>query len=140
MGQSLTTSHNVGPVTTTPTNASVTPTPTGTRRLDIRITASGRKLIADRAAAADVTPSHMVRRMLAYANEHMPTRYTPPRSTRRKDAKLRVCIPARAYKLVADRAAAADVTPSHFARRMLAYAARHMPTDWLPGRPTRTAR
>lgn len=33
---------------------------------------------------------------------------------------------------IANRASRADVDSSHMIRRMLAYAARHMPADWLP--------
>lgn len=122
-------------MTTTPPDAPVT-----TRRLDIRIATSGRDLIDQRAAAADVTRSHYVRRLLAYAGQHMPAGYSPSRSNRPKDAKLRVCIPARAHDFIARRATATDVKPAHMARRMLAYAITHMPADWLPGRPTRTTR
>jgi hypothetical protein len=33
---------------------------------------------------------------------------------------------------IGERARRADVDASHMIRRMLAYAARHMPADWLP--------
>lgn len=36
---------------------------------------------------------------------------------------------------IGERARRADVDASHMIRRMLAYAARHMPADWLPSEP-----
>ena len=54
--------------------------PTKKRKLSVRVSESGHKLICDRASAADVTPSHMVRRMLAFAAEHMPAGYVPGRA------------------------------------------------------------
>ncbi len=46
----------------------------------MRVSERGHELICERAAAADVTPSHMVRRMLAFAAEHMPAGYVPGRA------------------------------------------------------------
>lgn len=49
----------------------------------IRLTDAGRQRIADRAARADVDFSHMVRRMLAYADRHMPDGWVPPLTSNR---------------------------------------------------------
>ncbi len=69
--------HTVTHVTTTGDQ----PAPSATKRkkLSVRVSERGYALITERAAAADVTPSHMVRRMLAYAVEHMPENYIPGR-------------------------------------------------------------
>jgi predicted HicB family RNase H-like nuclease len=50
------------------------------RKLSVRVTERGHDRIAARAAAEDITPSHMVRRMLAFADEHMPAGYVPGRA------------------------------------------------------------
>lgn len=47
---------------------------------------------------------------------------------------LSVRVGHNGYRHIADRAQRADVTVSHMHRRMLAYAALHMPEDWIPGR------
>jgi hypothetical protein len=43
----------------------------------VRLTPTDRTRIAARAARADVDFSHMVRRMLAYADQHMPDGWVP---------------------------------------------------------------
>jgi len=43
----------------------------------VRIAPAGRQRIAARAQRADVDFSHMIRRMLAYADQHMPDGWTP---------------------------------------------------------------
>jgi hypothetical protein len=47
----------------------------------VRLTAAGCKRIAERAGRADVDFSHMVRRMLAYADRHMPDGWVPPQTS-----------------------------------------------------------
>lgn len=59
-------------------------TATKRKKLSVRISVRGYALITERAAAADVTPSHMVRRMLAFAADNMPTGYVPGRGQRRR--------------------------------------------------------
>lgn len=73
--------HTVTHVTTGEIHGA--PSATKKKKLSVRVSERGFALIADRAAAADVTPSHMVRRMLAYAAEHMPAGYVPGRPPRR---------------------------------------------------------
>lgn len=53
-----------------------------TRKLvtSVRLTQAGRERIAARALGADVDFSRMVRRMLAYADLHMPAGWVPPRA------------------------------------------------------------
>lgn len=53
------------------------------RMLSVRVSETGYRHIADRAARADVEVSHMVRRMLAYASANMPEGWVPPRSGNR---------------------------------------------------------
>lgn len=48
------------------------------RVFSARVSETGYRHIRDRAARADVTPAHMVRRMLAYAAVHMPEGWVPP--------------------------------------------------------------
>lgn len=43
----------------------------------VRLTPAGRARITDRARRADVDVSHMIRRMLAYADQHMPDTWVP---------------------------------------------------------------
>lgn len=43
----------------------------------IRLAPAGRQRIAERAHRADVDFSHMIRRMLTYADQHMPEGWTP---------------------------------------------------------------
>ncbi len=50
-----------------------------TRKMSVRVTETGYDHIAARAAKADVTTSHMHRRMLDYAARNMPNNYLPPR-------------------------------------------------------------
>jgi hypothetical protein len=45
----------------------------------VRLAPAGRERIADRARRADVQFSHMVRRMLTYADRHMPDDWVPTR-------------------------------------------------------------
>jgi hypothetical protein len=47
------------------------------RSTTVRLAPAGHTKIAERAARADVDFSHMVRRMLAYADRHMPDGWTP---------------------------------------------------------------
>lgn len=47
-------------------------------RLSVRVSRSGKKRIAARARAADILPSQMHRRMLRYADLHMPATWVPP--------------------------------------------------------------
>lgn len=62
---------------TTPSSTVVRPG--GVKQVrSIRLTDAGRQRIAERAARADVHFSHMVRRMLAYADRHMPDDWVPP--------------------------------------------------------------
>lgn len=46
-------------------------------RLAVRLTTAGLARIEARADLADVTVSHVVRRMLAYADRHMPDGWNP---------------------------------------------------------------
>lgn len=50
--------------------------------LSVRLTQEGKQRIEQRAERADVDPSHMVRRMLAFADAHMPDGWVPPRRER----------------------------------------------------------
>lgn len=50
-----------------------------TRKVSVRITDTGYDHIAQRAHRADITTSHMHRRMLDFAARHMPANYVPPR-------------------------------------------------------------
>jgi hypothetical protein len=52
------------------------------RSLTVRLAATGYTRIAERAHRADIDVSHMVRRMLAYADQHMPDTWVPPRPDR----------------------------------------------------------
>lgn len=47
------------------------------RSRSVRLSEAGDQRIAERAARADVDFSHMVRRMLAYADRHMPEHWVP---------------------------------------------------------------
>jgi len=47
----------------------------------IRLTTAGRARIAERAQRADVAFSHMLRRMLTYADRHMPDGWVPDSAT-----------------------------------------------------------
>lgn len=67
----------------TTTGDQTAPSATKRKKLSVRVSERGFALIAERAAVADVTPSHMVRRMLAFAVENMPTDYVPGRRVRR---------------------------------------------------------
>lgn len=60
-----------------PTSANTPTTTTKSKKLSVRVSERGWQTICKRAATSDVTPSHMVRRMLTYAAEHMPATYTP---------------------------------------------------------------
>lgn len=51
------------------------------RATSVRLTAAGHRRIAERAELADVDFSHMVRRMLAYADRHMPDGWVPPKTS-----------------------------------------------------------
>ncbi|WP_285475211.1 hypothetical protein [Actinoplanes sp. NBRC 101535] len=51
----------------------------GKRSLSVRVGQDGYQHIEGRAGRADVDVSHMVRRMLAYAAQHMPEGWVPPR-------------------------------------------------------------
>jgi hypothetical protein len=53
----------------------------------LRVTTRGHQLIVERAAAADVTPSHLMRRMLDYALRHMPAGYVPSRGQQTSQAQ-----------------------------------------------------
>lgn len=48
----------------------------------VRLSPAGRRRVADRAARADIAFSHMVRRMLAYSDMHMPDGWIPPQRGR----------------------------------------------------------
>jgi hypothetical protein len=48
-------------------------------RLSVRVTPAGEEYIRREAALADVTPSHMARRMWAYAMANMPRGWVPTR-------------------------------------------------------------
>lgn len=54
--------------------------PAKKKKLSVRIAEGGAERIRRRAVAADITSSHMVRRMLAYADEHMPADWLPGRA------------------------------------------------------------
>lgn len=60
-----------------------------TKRISVRVAEAGDDYIRLEAQYADITPSHMTRRMLAYAREHMPRGWVPARGTgqRRSDRK-----------------------------------------------------
>jgi hypothetical protein len=109
-----------------------------TRRVSVRISARGAELIRDRAAGADVTPSHMARRMLDHALRHMPAGYLPPRvkgaapPAGAKRAKFGFRLPARTWTAVCERATAEDVKPSHLVRRMFDFAVRTMSGRYVP--------
>ncbi len=123
-------------MTTTPTSG-----PHKRTKLNVRVTERGHTLITELAAAADIRPAHMTRRMLTYAAEHMPPGWVPDRTGRpgaRLTHKLSVRITEREAGAIARRAARADVRPSHMTRRMLAFASARMPAGWVPGRHTRT--
>lgn len=47
--------------------------------LHVRLTTEGKQRIEQRAERADVDASHMARRMLAYADAHMPDGWVPSR-------------------------------------------------------------
>lgn len=49
------------------------------RSTTVRLASTGRQRVAERAARADVDFSHMLRRMLAYADQHMPEGWVPAR-------------------------------------------------------------
>lgn len=104
----------------------------------MRISARGADLIRERAAGADVTPSHIARRMLDHALRHMPAGYLPPRTqggpipAGAKRVKFGFRIPIRTWTAVCERAAAEDVKPSHLIRRMFDFAVRNMPGRYVP--------
>lgn len=50
----------------------------------IRLAPAGRRRIAERADRADIAFSHMIRRMLAYADQHMPDGWVPTNAGGRK--------------------------------------------------------
>jgi hypothetical protein len=56
------------------------------------------------------------------------------RTDQQKRAKrvLTVRVSEDGYRHIADRAGQGDVDVSHMVRRMLVYAATHMPLNWLP--------
>ncbi len=67
---------------------------------------------------------------------------TAPTTAPRKRTKLNVRVTERGHALIVELATAADITAAHMTRRMLAYAAQHMPAHWAPdrtGQPTTTA-
>lgn len=53
----------------------------------VRLTVAGRTRIAERAERADVDFSHMVRRMLAYADRHMPDGWVPSKTSNSGDGR-----------------------------------------------------
>jgi hypothetical protein len=53
------------------------------RSTTVRLAPSGHQRIADRATRADVDFSHMLRRMLQYADRHMPEDWTPAKEVSR---------------------------------------------------------
>ncbi len=55
--------------------------------MSVRLSEAGRLRIAQRAARADVEFSHMVRRMLAYADAHMPDGWVPARRPEPTEAR-----------------------------------------------------
>lgn len=61
------------------------------------------------------------------------------RSDRPKPAKrmLSVRVGDNGYQHIVDRAERADVDMSHMVRRMLTYAAQHMPEGWVPSKGER---
>ncbi len=62
-----------------------TPASTAKRKkLCFRVTDRGHARIVRRAIDQGITLSHMARRMLAYADEHMPPNYVPGRDQRRQ--------------------------------------------------------
>jgi hypothetical protein len=52
------------------------------RVTSVRLADTGHQRITERAHRADVTVSHMVRRMLTYADRHMPDGWVPPMEPR----------------------------------------------------------
>lgn len=57
------------------------------RAYSVRLTVAGHRRITDRAARADVDWSHMVRRMLAYADRHMPDAWVPAQTSSAGDPR-----------------------------------------------------
>lgn len=109
-----------------------------TRKISVRINARGADVIRERADGADITRSHMARRMLDHALRHMPAGYLPPRTqlgqqpATAKRVKLGFRVPTRTWQAICDRAATEDVKPSHLIRRMFDHAVRNMPGRYIP--------